>query len=373
MSSLWFNVNYIITTLFTRSSLPTSFDVNHFANSYLSFAAAGEQHLVNGRMASTSEQCLGPQVRLWGVSIDQLPPLTANTEELAPFITSLLRETIPFLDSISPRDGSSAATHGWAQKPDKTYSDSEAPVHVFERVVTPKTLESIVTASRIPRPEKLSTETWACRRSIHRDAAAKGTASWAEFERCFQEQHRQAEDAFTPAVVSSREEARWDCSGVEVEAEGGTWGQIQMDLSEIRHKIAPAGILRDRVFGVLMLSAALKDADEFIVVSVAVNDLDRSNMGRLVKNKGIVMGAYSSVERVRRLPPAAVGTQASDQGAGIEWIMATASDAKGILPLWLQSKAVTGLIAKDVSLFLSWIARERGKNEEERSNILSGI
>jgi hypothetical protein len=39
--------------------------------------------------------------------------------------------------------------------------------------------------------------------------------------------------------------------------------------------------------------------------------------------------------------------------------MATASDAKGVLPRWVQAKAVPGQIARDVQLFIRWIAKER--------------
>ena len=42
--------------------------------------------------------------------------------------------------------------------------------------------------------------------------------------------------------------------------------------------------------------------------------------------------------------------------------MTTASDARGVLPKFVQALAVPGQIAKDVALFLSWIARERGKH-----------
>jgi hypothetical protein len=39
--------------------------------------------------------------------------------------------------------------------------------------------------------------------------------------------------------------------------------------------------------------------------------------------------------------------------------MATASDAKGVLPQWMQNLAVPGAVAKDVEMFLSWIPSQR--------------
>ncbi|POR36430.1 Uncharacterized protein TPAR_03377, partial [Tolypocladium paradoxum] len=41
--------------------------------------------------------------------------------------------------------------------------------------------------------------------------------------------------------------------------------------------------------------------------------------------------------------------------------MGTASDARGVLPAWVQRMAVPGQIAKDVDMFLGWIAEERKK------------
>lgn len=43
----------------------------------------------------------------------------------------------------------------------------------------------------------------------------------------------------------------------------------------------------------------------------------------------------------------------------IEWTMATASDAKGWLPMWVQKLGIPGAIVKDVGLFIGWIAKQR--------------
>lgn len=86
--------------------------------------------------------------------------------------------------------------------------------------------------------------------------------------------------------------------------------------------------------------------------------------------KGVVVGAYVSVERVRRLPltkGAEAGGMSGERGR-IEWLMATASDARGILPMWVQTRAVPGQIAKDVSLFLGWMNTERRKKEQKNDN-----
>ncbi len=43
----------------------------------------------------------------------------------------------------------------------------------------------------------------------------------------------------------------------------------------------------------------------------------------------------------------------------IEWIMATASDAKGWLPMWTQKLGVPSAVVKDVGLFIKWVAQHR--------------
>lgn len=43
----------------------------------------------------------------------------------------------------------------------------------------------------------------------------------------------------------------------------------------------------------------------------------------------------------------------------IEWTMATASDAKGWLPMWAQKLGVPSAIVKDVGLFLKWAHKKR--------------
>jgi hypothetical protein len=66
------------------------------------------------------------------------------------------------------------------------------------------------------------------------------------------------------------------------------------------------------------------------------------------------MAAYVSIERIRILP----------SSGEIEWIMATASDAKGVLPQWMQNMAVPGQVAHDVDLFLKWIPSQRSNNSK---------
>lgn len=308
----------------------------------------------------------GPSLlRLAGLKSSQLPAATAPPEELTPFIKSLLEEAVPFIDTAAPRAADftdpavpapPASNTLWKPKGTKTHPDSTAKIELSERVVGGGDGQ----------------ETWACRRSVHADAAARGTASWAEFADCIRDRHAETEDAFTPTVLAHREAASWGGAGgvaAPVEAGGVAWGRFSLALVEMKHKIPPP--LRPRVFPVLQLVASAvpggagaggggaADRDEFVIVSVTVSDLatgQLKDLAALSAEKGVVVGAYVSVERVRRLPG-----QGEDKGK-IEWVMATASDAKGVLPMFLQTKAVPGQIAKDVGMFLGWIDKERLKN-----------
>lgn len=306
----------------------------------------------------------GPLVRLAGLKSSQLPAATASPEELTPFITSLLEEAVPFIDTAAPRAADftdpavpapPASNTLWKPKGTKSHPDSTAKVELSERVVA-------VPATGGGEEH----DTWACRRSVHADEASRGTASWAEFADSIRDRHPETEDAFTPTVLAHREAVSWaGAAGTPPIAAGGvTWGQFGLTLVEMKHKIPPP--LKPRVFPVLQLVASAlpggsgsTDRDEFVVVSVTVSDFATGQLkdkAGLSVEKGVVVGAYVSVERVRRLPG-----QGEDKGK-IEWIMATASDAKGILPMFLQTKAVPGQIAKDVGMFLGWVAKERAKN-----------
>ncbi|KAK8138448.1 hypothetical protein PG984_001828 [Apiospora sp. TS-2023a] len=347
-------------------------------------------------MTSTAE--LGPLVRLWGISASRLPSPTASADDLAPFLLTILQEALPFIDGAAPRarrpDADSSATAAakklWKPKGVKSSpADSAAPVEVSERVVGAGELETVVArallddATRKKTQARLGNESWACRRSVHEDKAQKGTASWAEFVRCFRDEHAAAEDGFTPAVVATCEALGWDCGGVEpVDAAEGEeeghassggrqrWGRFTLKVVEMRHKVGRP-VLKDRTFPVLQLTATVVpvaggEGREFVVVSIPVPDFGTNEASQLSREKGAQIAAYVSVERLRVLE-AHDDEQQQQQQSGkageIEWLMATASDAGGVLPSWVQNMAMPGIIWKDVPLFLKWIAGERLKKD----------
>ena len=343
-----------------------------------------------------SDDQLGPLVRLWGLTTAQLPDPSETPDNLAPFLISILQEAVPFIDSVAPKLATPAppdqadpdpaaatalaavaatAAKAWKPKGSKAYPESAAKVHLAERVVDSSELERVAGRSVVPpsarlrHDARLPAETWICRRSVHADSAAEGarSASWAEFRDAVKDRHAESEEAFTPSVVGARAAVVWDCGGAEAVEGGETWGKFTLRVEEVRHRIGKP-VMKDRVFPVLQMTCSAMETNraveagddaaavsrdekpEFLVVSITVTDFgSASPAAEFSKGKGVVVGAYTSVERIRKLP-----------GSGeIEWIMATASDARGVLPMWVQTMAVPGQIARDVPLFLSWIAKER--------------
>ncbi|KAI3323444.1 hypothetical protein HD806DRAFT_496690 [Xylariaceae sp. AK1471] len=314
----------------------------------------------------STENELGPLVRRWGLGWKQLPfPTnpdrpnpTAGEDEIKPFVVSILKEALPFIDSAAPKTSSSDTKKLWKSKGAKSSHDSTAKVEVLERVVSAKELRAI--ASQHDIKPKVEQETWAVRLSVHEDAAKKGTASWDEFDHSFRLEHGKTEMAFTPEVIGANEAYRWDCSGIEAEVAGQSWNKFSLVVVEMRHKIGRP-FLKDRTFPVLQLSCAMTEstgAPEFVIVSIPVPDFANSGYGKLCNEAGVQLGFYVSIERIRKL-----------DGGRIEWLLGTASDAAGNLPLWIQDKALGGIVWKDVPLFLGWIAKEREKIGTNASSV----
>ncbi|KAI1118828.1 hypothetical protein F5Y14DRAFT_181762 [Nemania sp. NC0429] len=296
----------------------------------------------------SAENELGPLVRRWGLLVKQLPSATAGIDELKPFVTSILKEALPFIDSAAPKV-SPDTKKLWKSKGAKSSPESTAKVEVLERVISAKELQAV--ASKHGVKAEFDEETWAARLSVHEDVAKKGTASWDEFDRSFRLEHGKTEMAFTPNVIGANEAQRWDCAGIELEEAGQSWDSFSLVVEEMRHKVGRP-VLKDRTFPVLQLSCAVKEstgAPEFVIVSIPVPDFATSDKASLSKEKGAQIALYVSIERIRKL-----------EDGKIEWLLGTASDAAGVLPLWIQDIALLGIVWKDVPLFLGWIAKERG-------------
>ncbi|KAI0848882.1 hypothetical protein F5Y00DRAFT_236886 [Daldinia vernicosa] len=334
----------------------------------------------------------GPLVRLRGLRTEQLPAATASPDELAPFLLAILREAVPFIDSAAPKAGNGAADPKiWKLKGSHAHPDSAAKIEVLERVVLPaaeleKVAVSVGGGSSNKEKEKekekskgkVRPETWCCRRSVHEDKPERGTASWDEFVRSFRDEHAESERAFTPACVDAHQALAWDCGGAEALEGGQTWGRFGLVVQEMRHRIGRP-VLKDRTFPVLQMTATAtagsttttttseegeeEEEEEFLVVSIPIPDFGTSEASKLAKEKGAQIASYVSVERIRRIEG---GDRDEDGGRKVEWLMATASDAGGVLPGWVQNVAAPGVIWKDVPLFLGWIGRERVKRQQQQ-------
>lgn len=353
---------------------------------------------------------LGPLLRLWGLSTNQLPRRDASTDELASFMLGLLQEAVAFVDTIDDRSSDDSR---WKSKGYKAYQGQAiggsisdvVTVDLFERVVSGAVLGGIarpgvvaeVNPSKKTKPVKAPPpETWVCRRSRHANAAIPGSASWAEFRTCMKDHHAATERAMTPSVVDSHEALVWPAASAalpDAEEGGRRWSHFTLALQEMRHRIARP-VLRDRIFPVLQMTCSAVGPEnsrpqsshsprqsnliqtdpsgnstlipEFLVVSVTVADFATEatppEIAQLSRRSDIVVGSYVSVERFRLLPT----ILANSRGTGaVEWVMATASDARGMVPTWLQTPAVPSQIAKDVPLFLQWLQREGRKKKAE--------
>lgn len=314
---------------------------------------------------TASSQAIGPWVRLQGLSISQLPKggsgakvaRTTSTDDkiddlpsktaapnLKQFITYVLSESIPFIDGVAPKSGVPAT---WKSRGSpKKYPASDAPVFLSERSILGRDIDKV---DGTLKPSKNTiNETWFCRRSCHRNVAVKGTASWTEFKHSFKDHHAETEEKYVSTVIGAREAITWETDGIEVEINGEKWSNIFMGVVEMKHRIDPKP-LKNRTFPVLQVAASLEETDEFLVISIPINDFEKSPHAEYAQDKSLVVAAYASIERIRILP----------SSGEIEWIMATASDARGALPQWMQNLAVPGAIAKDVPMFLEWIQSQR--------------
>uniref|UniRef100_A0A0B7JPZ5 DUF3074 domain-containing protein n=1 Tax=Bionectria ochroleuca TaxID=29856 RepID=A0A0B7JPZ5_BIOOC len=271
----------------------------------------------------------GPLIRLWGIHSSQLPAVSASPDELTPFLSSILLEAAPFISNVPSPERSPFKT-AWQSMGSRRFLSSKSPVYMYNRTVHTDVLESLAQQHHLPQLKggRLQPEKWYLRRSTHEDSAAPGTARWDEWVKCFKEHHSEAEKEFTPTVLGTTVHQEWDCRDVEVELDGEIWTDWTLKLEESVHQLPPP--FKDRVFPVLQATAAVRGGRKFMVVQIAASDLNTDK-----QRSKTVRGAYTSIERLMETPD------------GIEWVMATTSDAKGSLPPWMQKMAMPGPVAKD--------------------------
>jgi len=125
--------------------------------------------------------------------------------------------------------------------------------------------------------------------------------------------------------------------------------------------------LESRVFTALILGGRATRVAEanssFITVQIPVESSGLPNtMHAAGRNKAgpqsthghkeTISGKYVSVEKVDLI----------EQDTKIKWEMATASDAGGNIPMWMQKLGTPGAITKDVGLVFKWLHDERTSN-----------
>jgi len=308
-------------------------------------------------------------VRLVPLQVGDLPPhpelpqdssLSSGRPDLVTLVVALLDDGAAFL---APQNFSTLFKHSST----KSTPSSASPVEVWTHSIPSSSINAIEWSTgpvSRSRPRAVATEHWFARRSYHENVSSKDKerpshASWDEFVFGLRDDHSKHEYDFTPALYDARKVVDWNGEIAKLEKEGhlvgkeGKYSNCTVSIYEMCHAIPPP--LNPRCFSVLVVTANV-DERSFIVVTVPV-DLGNNvgaafySNGRNVKEgvdvqqrKQVVSGIYSAVETVK-----------IDEKGKIEWVMATASDAKGILPIWAQKMSIPGVITKDVGYFLKWI------------------
>ncbi|KAL9603369.1 MAG: hypothetical protein Q9219_001231 [cf. Caloplaca sp. 3 TL-2023] len=293
-------------------------------------------------------------------TVNESEPSTIDVNgrpNIGPFIKAVLDEAVAFIDTSLP------AT--FKQRSKKSSAPATAKVQLLEREITgPELAEVSWLDGKIPRympaDVEKSGETWFARRSRHANRQAKGTARFSEFDYGLRVSHSEHEGEYTPDVFDVYKVLDWavEDDSTEEESNYADYKNITMGIFEMCHKLPFP--LSPRVFSVLVITAKT-GAQDFVVVQLPIDieslpEAFYSN-GRNVKEgdsslkrRKPILGIYTSIERC-------VLTADNE----IEWTMATASDAKGWLPMWAQKMGVPGAVIKDVGFLMNWIHENRAK------------
>ncbi|GME32589.1 hypothetical protein GTA08_BOTSDO03026 [Neofusicoccum parvum] len=295
----------------------------------------------------------GRLVRLRVVSSKDLPPhpslkpTSPDHVDLFDFLKTALDEAVSFADEHVPQTFKKGAV--------KDSPPAAAKVQMFTRDIKP---------SEQPYMDSKTTEAWVARESVHQDASEQGTASFAEFDAGLRLDHSQHEMEYTPTVFDAHEVADWGelIAAKDGKVPGG-YEEVTMKAYEMCHQMPPP--LTNRVFPVLIITAKT-GADSFVVAQIPVdlsdfpdgdvlyaNGRNKRDADAGLKSKKVTPGVYVSVERVK-----------VSEGGEVKWLMATASDAKGYLPMILQKQGVPGAVLKDVGLFIQWTLDRRSAAPE---------
>ncbi|CAG8926237.1 unnamed protein product [Penicillium salamii] len=232
-----------------------------------------------------------------------------------------------------------------------------------------------------------SSEFWVCRQSDHQDATKDGTASWREFEDGLRHDHAEHEMEYTPSVTGLKQLVNWNENDnwdpeMRIDVDQTRYWDFIIELNLIVHTFHPKALIRPRAFISLTLSAALSkivsedtvEPSGFMTVQVPFRLSDPEEPGyeqlcaeiRNFVPPRTIFAHYASLEHVELL--------AGSGDRTIRWTMATASEAGGKIPQWVQRNWTLGGVPKavvaDVGLFIGWVMKRRGQREGQREGQL---
>ncbi|KAK5132604.1 hypothetical protein LTR08_008803 [Meristemomyces frigidus] len=303
---------------------------------------------------------LGHLVRMRALKPSELPPhsdfgpqqSSGTAPDLLSFVSEVLDEANTFMTAYLPRTFK-------VKSSTKSSSPSTASVELLSHDINGGDINKVAPTVASGR----TAETWFARTSVHENAARQGTASWDEFEGGLRVEHSRHEMDYTPDVYDAHEVLSWD-SHLEQMTEGrrlGAWEDVSACVMEMVHHIPPP--LDDRVFPVMVITARKTEpVQEFIVVQIPVDTTDMPSAKYKSRGGKVTTGMYVSIERGELI----------EGGAKVKWQMATASDAKGNLPMALQKMGVPGAVVKDVGLFIDWCAKRRVDKASSGDQMHSG-
>ncbi|KAI5203561.1 hypothetical protein AUEXF2481DRAFT_1603 [Aureobasidium subglaciale EXF-2481] len=291
----------------------------------------------------------GQLVRLRALTPTQLPTHpdlaalqgTATSPDLETFITRILDEASTFITEYVPQKFA-------IKERSKTSPPAKATVQLLAHEIP---------ASKLGPGSH--DEAWFARTSLHENKKEQGTANWDEFEAGLLDDHSLHESQYTPDVFDAHKVLSWDSKLAEKQAKVGNWEKVGMSIFEMCHHIPPP--LDNRTFPVLVVTARSigPDHPSFLVVQIPVDitKLDKAVYSThknkqegdtAEKRKPVTLGQYVSIERCAMV-----------ENFNVKWQMATASDAKGNLPMWAQKMGIPSAVIKDVGLFIDWNAKKR--------------
>lgn len=329
-------------------------------------------------------QDTSPLIRLAGFQPSELPshPALASTDsadtkrpDLVPFVLALLDQTNNYLHPQIFNLRYKSHSH-------KPSPPSNTDVEILTYSLPASDISQInwsdpATTAGVGRvkPRDIKTEHWCARRSYHSNVSSKvnpATASWEEFVFGLRDNHSKHEQDFTPTLYDARHILDWS---EEIQKAGQAWklgdrsaeapGQysytdITLSIYEMCHEIPFP--LQPRCFPVLVATASINPS-KFVAVTVPVNlssfegafysnGRNRTEGTTPMQKKQVVLGAYSAMEKCELYSKHEEGKDTKEE---IEWLMTTASDAKGNLPMAVQKSSMPGQVVKDVGYFLKWI------------------